>query len=200
MLGTLLTIAIVAVVLYPMYVLLDMSARRLIRRYTSEWKDNNDPQAVSLALSFLSTAKKSFYVFDDGDFDEDSTYHSSKFTAAAEKKMKADPDFKIRCFFNEGSEDLLFIEHFADSEFSRNGQIKLFRRKGEDRPNDYHCKIADNGVQGTLSEHLDERRRRFKTFSCVEMPWPDKLMAKKIIMKELSQDESLFERIGGGQS
>lgn len=198
MLGTLLTIAIVAVVLYPMYVLLDMSARRLIRRNTSGWKDNDDPQAVSLALNFLNASKKSFYVFDDGDFDEDSTYHSDRFTAAAEKKMKADPDFKIRCFFNHGSEDLLFIERFSDSEFSRNGQIELFRRKEEEHPDGYHCKIADDGVQGTLSEHLDGGRRRFKTFSCQDMPWPDRVMAKRIIVKELAQDESLFEKIGRG--
>ena len=198
MFGTILTTVIGAISIYPMYVLLDISARRLIRRNTSDWVGNNDPQALGLALTYLKEAKKSFYVFDDGDFDENSTYHSREFVSVAEEKMEEDSEFKIRCFFNEGSEDLLFIEHFAHSEFAVKGQIELFRRKGEGRPDDYHCKIADDGMKGTLSDHsLGVRKRRFKTFSCEEMPWPDKLLAKRIIMKELGQDESLFEKIGG---
>lgn len=199
MFGTILTIAIVVISIYPLYVLLDISARRLIKRNTTAWKDNDDPQAVGFALTYLRVARESFYIFDDGDFDESSTYHSDEFVSAAEKKMKDDSDFRIRCFFNEGSGKLAFIEHFAGSVFAEKGQIELFRRKGEDRPDDYHCKIADDGMEGILSEHLfGERRRRFKTFSCREMPWPDKLLAKRVIMKELRQDEALFEKIGRG--
>ena len=198
LIGAVLTAVIVVISIYLMYVLLDISARRLIRRNTSGWIDNDDPQAVGLALTLLMESKKSFYVFDDGDFDPNSTYHNGDFIRVAKEKMESYPDFKIRCFFNEGSEDLIFIQHFAHSEFSRNGQIELFRRKGEDRPDDYHCKIADDGMKGTISQHpLGERLRRFKEFTCEEMPWPDNLMAKRIIMKEMQQDVSLFEKIGG---
>ena len=179
---------------YLAFLLRKISVINTAKRNMSEWKDNDDFEAVSRSISILKEAKESIEIFDDGDNFPDSTYNSKEFIWAVQEKFVESPSFKVRCLFNICDLRLRFVQEFAGDH-----RVDIYQRIEGQRPKDYHYKIADGGLKGTISEHpLNDRKRRYRDFSFGGVSRSDLPKVKEFVLKKTEQDINLFKKIERG--
>ena len=146
-----------SILLYP--IMRKISLNRSIRiNMDKKWVKNNNLEAARQAVSLLKESEYEIELFDDGDDFEESVYNYSPFIDEVEKKLKDNPDFKIRCLFNEGNRKLKFIQKFVSE-----SRVEIYARTDKERLPDLHYKIIDGGVKGIISDHKkgDSDRKGF---------------------------------------
>lgn len=156
----------------------------------SRLKHNSNLEAANLATSLVKEAEEEIEIYDDGDFFEESTYNYDPFIEAIQDKLKKNPSFRIRCYFNVASQDLKFIQRFKG-----HNQVSIYRRN-EERPDDLHYKAIDGWIKGVLSaHHLGDGERGYRDFSYKNFPPDDIPRAKGAIIGKFRQPPTQFEEL-----
>ena len=142
------------------WLLLDVRVRAVVR-------PNDDDATVKTFLDLLEKAKRSMVIYDDGDKVAGSIYDNDDVLAKVAAKLKKSPAFKIQCCFDCDDATLGFRERFeGNSQVS----IETLGYAKEDRPDDVHYKIIDDGQKACLSRHdLGSEERRFKVIDCTRV-------------------------------
>ena len=157
----------------------------------SKVKYNNNLEAAELATRLVEEAQEEVEIYDDGDFFEESTYNHAPFIQAIQDKLSANPSFSVRCFFNEPSKRLPFIEMFE-----KDDRVKIYRRTEGDRPDDFHYKAIDGWLKGVVSAHkLGDGERSYRDFSYASLPAEALPRAQREVSGKFGQRIDQFERL-----
>ena len=146
-----------------------MAAWQLLRvRATAFVKPNDEDASVETFLDLLEKAKRSMVIYDDGDKVGGSVYDNPGVLEKVEAKLQKDSAFKIQCRFDCDDAKLGFRELCKNH--SKQVSIKTLDCAKEDRPDDVHYKIIDDGQKACLSRHgLGSPKRRFKVIDCTRV-------------------------------
>lgn len=156
--------------------------------------DNDSEKAIKAALDLLSKATTRLELYDDGDKDtENSLYDDSRFIEGVKEKLENYKDFSVLCLFN--SEDSLrFKDLFKDED-----RVSIYVRQSQDRPEDTHYKIIDNGKMAYLSKHrLGSEYRSCKTVDCSKISGKRLEKTNRLLFDDYRKDLSEFKKWEGG--
>ena len=122
---------------------------------------NNYELVVRDFIALLEEARTSMILYDDGNDMVGSLYNDSRVIDAVRSKLRANPDFELRCLFN-CNDDVEFRKQFADEP-----QVDIRTRSVMDNDGRIHYKIIDGGLKAYLSQHnLGSRQRQSKIVDC----------------------------------
>ena len=157
----------------------------------SKVKYNNNLEAAELATRLVEEAQEEVEIYDDGDFFEESTYNYDPFIEAVQDKLRRNLSFSMRCFFNEPSKKLRFVETFE-----KDDRVKIYARIKKERPDDFHYKAIDGWVKGVVSAHkLGDGERSYRDFSYTNLPSDALPRAQREVSRRFGQFPVLFERL-----
>ena len=155
----------------------------------SREKFNSNVEAADLATSLVREAEKEIEIYDDGDYFEGSTYDYDPFIEAVEDKLRENPSFKIRCFFNEPDQRLAFIRKFKGHD-----QVAILARTHKNNLRDPHYKAIDGWLKGVVSLHeLGDGERSYRDFSYEKLPAADIPRGQKAASAQFRQSPRLFK-------
>ncbi len=154
------------------------------------WEKNDDEKAISLVISLVDEAEEQIELYDDGNKIESSLYDDGRFIDAIKDKLEKNKDFRVQCMFNY-DEDLQFKEAFKND-----ARVLIYVRQGQERPQDTHYKIIDDGRKAYLSQHVaGADRRAYRMVDCSRV---NKAQLKKIdrfLFGDYRQGLSEFKRL-----
>lgn len=118
---------------------------------------NDDDKAVHNTLDLINKSQKDIRIYDDGEVD--SIYDNSEIINALKEKL-SDKNYQIIAFFNfKDIKKTSFYKTFEAEDYTKQVHINI-RPEGEDRPNDIHYKIVDDGKRALLSNHKEKATDR----------------------------------------
>lgn len=182
----------IAEVLFTPYVERGMYRRMIpVREYCKERK-------VPLALSLIGRAKRDLEIFDRGTFFAGSLYNDESFTQAVINKIRKNPNFTIRCFFDSGDERLAFIRRLKN-----HPQVEIFirRDKAVQSAKRYSYMIIDGGSEAHIRDEEVDPREACSMFSYRSDDTHGRLkgwLARKTLFDLLRQPMKEFSRLERG--
>ena len=156
--------------------------------------ENDDDIAIEQSISLVKEAEKDIEMFDDGDLKKSyrSLYDDERFIEVISEKLRNNPDFKIRAFFNTGDPQLRFIQKFG-----ANDRVEIYKLKaGIPRPPDLHYRLIDGGTKGILAKHTQGVGERiYQELSIPNRSKRDTVVAGKFVLEKYRQPENNFEKL-----
>ena len=125
---------------------------------------NDDDSVVNYFIELLTEARTSMVVYDDGNNMDGSLYNDDRVIDAVRSKLRANPDFELRCLFN-CDDDVEFRKVLANEQ-----QVEIRTHSDADSKSKIHYKIIDEGEKAYLSLHeLGATERKYRIVDCTSV-------------------------------
>lgn len=189
--GITLSVVFAGTLVYFVVHLIRVSSLNLVR--STDVAVNDGDVTASSFTALLDEARRGMVIYDDGDKVSNSNYMNDEIVRNVRKKLKENPDFRIRCLFNY-KEDLAFRE----IEGSFPSQMEIRKHDSAHRRLAMHYKIIDDGRKAYLSRHEpNDTRRHFRVVDLSNMSrFKRKLVSKAVLGTCLNHFEREFSHAG----
>ena len=144
---------------------------------------NDYESVVGNLIELLDEARTSMILYDDGNGRAGSVYNDSRVIDAVHSKLRANPDFELRCLFNcDDAEE--FRKEFADEP-----QVEIRTRTDVDSEDNVRYKIIDGGLKAFLSRHrIGSSRRRCKIVDCANVSKRHRRRVAEFVLRRYTED------------
>ena len=170
-------ISIAGCVSFAFFLLFARRTLAIMRVRVSSGK-NDESAAPGQFIALVNRAEHLIIVYDDGNKMKGSLYDDRSVVEAVEKRLLENDGLNVKCFFNK-RDQTLFVTTLQHKD-----RVDIqFRNNDENRPDDVHYKIIDEGAMGYLSRHaLGQTERNFTIVDCSKSKLSRRLMLGKYLM------------------
>lgn len=152
-----------------------------------------EEKILRIGMALVDEAEEGMEILDTGIVAEGSLYNHELFVESVSNKINKNPNFRIRCFFDVGDEELLFIKRLK-----RHPRVQLFVRKDKTKRSEKLYKAIDWGVKVYVSkDDLVDLGETCDEIDLSSLSQRDRRLVSKFLLEEIRQPMEEFERLEG---